>query len=357
VFCYQFFLSGVFKHVIFYFEINLERRLNIMKISFDPQASATSQSFGINKDRQPIVAGNWKCNKTSKETLDFIDQIGPSLEKYDKSDANKDNSIMVKVLDFINKLIKTLRLGQKSEQYNKLYSDKEQPMLVIAPSFLQINDFANTLGKLKLFMLGAQNGLDKHGVAHTGEVSMEQLTEKGVKAVIIGHSERRANDNETDENVNLKVKKALEVGLVPIACVGETNAEWEAKKTEEVISRQVTKALSGVGSEDVSKVVIAYEPVWAIGKGATPCSTDDADKIVGYIRNLVRTMYLDKADKVRILYGGNANPENIADLMIHNGKPTEIDGALIGGAALVPEKLASMYDQTAQAWDKVKAEA
>lgn len=292
-----------------------------MKISFDPTVSRNSQSFGINKDRQPIVAGNWKCNMTSQQALQFAEDIQPKLNKYNKPGA-----------------------------------DKNSPTLVIAPGFLQIADLFNTLSqRLMIFMLGAQNGHYKHKDAYTGEVSMEQLKEAGVETVIIGHSERRANDNETDEKVNLKVKKALASGLIPIACVGETRAEREAGRTEEVISRQVVKALSDISSEDISKVVIAYEPVWAIGKGATPCSTDEANRVVGNIRELVRETYGDKADEVRILYGGNANPDNISDLMIHNGTPTEIDGALIGGAALDPVKLASMYDQTAAAWETVKA--
>jgi len=292
-----------------------------MKISFDPTVSRNSQSFGINKDRQPIVAGNWKCNKTSEDTVKFTDKITDLLEKYNKTGAQEN-----------------------------------RPTLIVAPGYLQIRDFIDTLKRtLMVFKLGAQNGHWDHGVARTGEVSMEQLKEAGVETVIIGHSERRANDNESDEKVNLKVKKALEIGLIPIACVGETRAEREAGRTEEVISRQVVKALSGISSEDISKVVIAYEPVWAIGKGATPCSTDEANRVVGEIRNLVRTTYLGKADEVRILYGGNANPDNISDLMIHNGVPTEIDGTLIGGSALDPVKLASMYDQTAAAWEAVKA--
>ena len=176
--------------------------------------------------------------------------------------------------------------------------------------------------------LGAQNVHFAESGAYTGEISCDMLKELGVEYVIIGHSERRQYFGETDQTVNMRTLKALEKGLIPIVCVGESLEERETGKTEEVLLRQITEGLKGV--EDLSKLVIAYEPIWAIGTGKTATS-QQANETIGFIRKTLAENFCPKcAAKVRIQYGGSMKPSNAAELM----SMEEIDGGLIGGASL-----------------------
>ena len=176
--------------------------------------------------------------------------------------------------------------------------------------------------------LGAQNVHFAESGAFTGEISADMLKELGVEYVIIGHSERRQYFGETDETVNKRTLRALEAGLTPIVCVGESLEERESGKTEALLKKQVEEGFKGV--EDITKVVVAYEPIWAIGTGKTATS-EQANETIGYIRSeLARLFGKDAAEKVRIQYGGSMKPSNAKELMAME----EIDGGLIGGASL-----------------------
>lgn len=169
--------------------------------------------------------------------------------------------------------------------------------------------------------------------AFTGEISPSMLKEVAVDYVIIGHSERRQYFNETDETVNKKVLKALEHDILPILCCGETLEQRDAEKTKDVVKEQVEKGLAGVANADLEKVVIAYEPIWAIGTGKTATS-GQANDVIKYIRSVVAAIFdAELAAKVRIQYGGSVKPANVAEIM----NESDIDGALVGGASLDPE--------------------
>lgn len=187
--------------------------------------------------------------------------------------------------------------------------------------------------------LGAQN-MDYHDSgAYTGEISADMLLNLGVQYVIIGHSERREYYAETDETVNLKVLKALEKGLTPIVCVGEKLEERENGVTAEVVRKQTKLALKGVAEGDVAKVVVAYEPIWAIGTGKTATS-DDANDTIKEIRAAIKEVFGNAADEVRIQYGGSMNPKNATELMAMS----DIDGGLIGGASLKAEDFSKVVN-------------
>ena len=184
--------------------------------------------------------------------------------------------------------------------------------------------------------VGAQNVHFKESGAYTGELAANMLTEAGVKYVIIGHSERRQYFGETDETVNLRTKAALAAGLLPIVCVGESLTEREQGIMDDTVRRQTKIALLGVSAKDAKKVVIAYEPVWAIGTGKT-ATADQADEVCGIIRETVKGLYgSEVSDVIRIQYGGSMNAGNAAELL---AKPN-IDGGLIGGASLKPDDFA-----------------
>lgn len=236
--------------------------------------------------RNPIVAGNWKMFKTIAEASEFAAQVSKAAT----------------------------------------ISSVEQ---VICAPYTTLPALSNLL-KGTSIALGAQNMHFADQGAYTGEISPLMLKELGVKYVIIGHSERRQYFNETDETVNLKVKAALQHGLLPIICVGETLDEREAGKTENVVRVQTEAALAGVTAEQAKTVVFAYEPVWAIGTGKSSTSAD-ANETIHYIRQVIGSVFDQAtADQVRIQYGGSVKPDNIASYL----QESDIDGALVGGASL-----------------------
>lgn len=234
--------------------------------------------------RKPIIAGNWKMNKTIKEGLEFIEAIKGKTE-----------------------------------------GDVE--VLICAP-FTLLKDLKEATNGTNI-KIGAQNMHYEESGAFTGEVAPANLVEIGMDYVIIGHSERREYYSETDETCNKKVLKAIEVGINPILCCGETLEEREANKTIEKVKVQIEKGLSGVSKENIAKVVIAYEPIWAIGTGKTATS-EQANEVIAYIRNVVKDMFGDISQEVRIQYGGSVKPANVAEIM----SMSDIDGALVGGASL-----------------------
>ena len=235
--------------------------------------------------RKPIIAGNWKMHKTIAEALEFVNEV--------KDRVNNDKVEAVICAPFT--LLKDLKQATKGTNIK----------------------------------IGAQNMHFEEKGAFTGEISPLMLKELDMDYVVIGHSERREYFNETDETCNKKVLKALEVGIDPILCVGETLEEREAGNTKDVCKVQVEKALENVSKEDLAKVVIAYEPVWAIGTGKTATS-EDANDVIAYIREVVANLYGELANEVRIQYGGSVKPSNVAEIM----NQSDIDGALVGGASL-----------------------
>ena len=248
--------------------------------------------------RKPIFAANWKMNKGVSETEDFVKA-------------------------FLS----------KSQGLN-LPAD-----IVIAPPFLSLPKLADLLhhsipGKnAHAIQIAAQNCSEYDSGAYTGEVSVLMLREFFVHYVILGHSERRAIYGETDSTINAKIKKAREANLKPIFCIGETLAEREGGKLESVLRTQVTEGLKDVSEKDLSDIVIAYEPVWAIGTGVT-ASSEQAQDAHAFVRSIITDLYgSEPAAKLRIQYGGSVKPGNAAELMAC----PDIDGALIGGAALDPQ--------------------
>lgn len=204
------------------------------------------------------------------------------------------------------------------------------PECVFCPPYIDLIEAVH-LTKDSPVEIGAQNmHWEDHG-AFTGDIAGEMLKDIGVKFVIIGHSERRQYNNETDETVNLKAKKALELDMTPIVCCGETLEQREAGKAQEVVVGQLEEDLKDI--DDVTKVVIAYEPIWAIGTGKT-ASNEQANEACGWCRETVAKMYgQDAADQIRIQYGGSVKPDNIVALMAE----PNIDGALVGGASLTAD--------------------
>ena len=201
--------------------------------------------------------------------------------------------------------------------------------VVIGAPFVSLPAAAAGLAGSKVGLSAENASQFDHG-AYTGEVSVEMLKEVGVQFVILGHSERRAIYGETDEVINAKMKKVLASGLKPIFCIGETLAEREGGKLEDVLRTQVRGGLEGVSEADLLNSVLAYEPVWAIGTGVT-ASPEQAQEAHAFVRSLLTELYgTDTAAKIRIQYGGSVKPDNAAELMGQD----DIDGALVGGAAL-----------------------
>ncbi|HOP86546.1 MAG TPA: triose-phosphate isomerase [Syntrophorhabdaceae bacterium] len=245
-----------------------------------------------------MVAGNWKMNTAQDEAK--------ALAKY----------IVVNTQDIKN--------GE----------------VVLSPPFVYLFAVSDVI-KGSHIKLSAQNMYFEDKGAYTGEISPIMLKDAGCQYVIIGHSERRKYFNETDENINLKLKKALSTGLKPILCVGETLEEREKDITEFVVGIQIKKALYGI--QDISNIVIAYEPVWAIGTGknATP---EEAEEVHFFIREMIRKKYGNTADKLLILYGGSVTVDNIGSLI----EMKDIDGALVGGASLKGESFVGIIKKVAE---------
>ncbi|MBE5761110.1 MAG: triose-phosphate isomerase [Clostridiales bacterium] len=235
--------------------------------------------------RKPIIAGNWKMNMTPSQGAALINEMKP------------------------------------------LVADAKCDVVVCVP-YVDIPAAAEAL-KGSNIGLGAQNMNFEPKGAFTGEISADMLKELGVQYVIIGHSERRAYYAETDETVNKKVKAALDAGFTPIVCVGESLEQREAGGWEKLIADQAKAALDGVCPMCVTKVVIAYEPIWAIGTGKT-ASDEQANEAIAIIRKAVSEVYGEKAEELRIQYGGSMNAKNAQGLMAQE----QIDGGLIGGASL-----------------------
>ncbi|GAC1659859.1 MAG: triose-phosphate isomerase [Candidatus Elarobacter sp.] len=244
--------------------------------------------------RPPLVAGNWKMHKTIAEAEDFSAQLLARLER------------------------------------------RRDVEIALCPPFLSLRAVAAAVRSSDVAVF-AQNMHHAAKGAHTGEVSAPMLREVGVDGVILGHSERREQCGETDRALQLKVPAALEAGLVPILCVGETEQEREQGHTERKLRHQVQEDLNQVETDSLSEVVIAYEPIWAIGTGrvATP---EQAQEAMAFIRALVNDRSAEQARSIRIVYGGSVNADNAAELL----SLPDVDGALVGGASLDPSSFAAI---------------
>jgi triosephosphate isomerase len=245
-------------------------------------------------DRTPLIAGNWKMYKTEREAEDFIQSLLPRVSSVDGVDV----AICVPFTD-LRAMVDSAR-GSRVEVY-------------------------------------AQNMHQEPEGAFTGEVSPLMLSDVGVQGVVLGHSERRELFGETDKALALKVPSALAAGLTPILCVGETEAERENEDTDRKLRQQVKDDLAGVPNERLADVVIAYEPIWAIGTGKV-ATAEQAQEAIAFIRALVGDRDAQAAERVRILYGGSVKPENAAELLALG----DVDGALVGGASLEAESFAQI---------------
>jgi triosephosphate isomerase (TIM) len=250
--------------------------------------------------RRPVIAGNWKMYKTQVETRAFFEQFKPLVAKSTHCD------------------------------------------IVVAPPYTALSVAAEAT-KGSAIAIAAQNVHGRPEGAFTGEISAGMLIETGCTAVIIGHSERRQYFNETDETVFRKTQAALEAGLMPIVCVGEILSEREGSQTEAVLKRQFEGGLGALTPAEFSRILLAYEPVWAIGTGRT-ATPELASQAHRYLRELAAARFsIESASALRILYGGSVKPDNIKGLMAQ----PEIDGALVGGASLDPQSFASIVNYVA----------
>ena len=246
--------------------------------------------------RQKVLVGNWKMFKNIKEAAAF------------------------------------------AEEFKLLFTESEHEVGFCCP-FIQITELKKAFSGTQV-KVGAQNMHYEEEGAYTGEISPGMLTEIGVDYCIIGHSERRQYFNETDETVCLKLKAAYKHGIKPILCVGEGLDQRDAGKALSVVKDQLEKDLEGIPAGDVCELIIAYEPIWAIGTGRT-ASPEQAEEMCAFIRSVIRDLYDDKAaEKIRIQYGGSVKPANAAELMTQ----PNIDGALVGGASLKPEDFVGIVD-------------
>lgn len=236
--------------------------------------------------RKPLMAGNWKMHKTIPEAVAMVKELKEKIAGVEDVDV------------------------------------------LICPAFTALKPLADEV-KGSNINIGAQNLFWEEKGAFTGEVSPNMITDAGCTYVIIGHSERRQYFSETDETVNKKVKAALGVGLIPVVCVGETLNERETNITFKVIEKQIRDGIKDLSKEEAAKIVIAYEPVWAIGTGKT-ATPDQAQEVHSFIRKVYSEMYGSVAEGTRILYGGSVKPSNVSELM----KKEDIDGGLVGGASL-----------------------
>lgn len=246
--------------------------------------------------RTPIIAGNWKMHYNVEEAVKAVEEL------------------------------KNLVKDSKCE-------------VVVCPTFVCLDAVVKATKGTNI-KVGAQNVHFEEKGAFTGEIAPGMLEAMGINYVVVGHSERRQYFNETDETVNKKLKACYAHNLVPILCVGEALEEREANITEEVIGRQIKLDLVGLAAEQVEKLVIAYEPIWAIGTGKT-ATADQANETIAFIRKCITNLYgSEVAQKTRIQYGGSVKPSTIAEQMAKS----DIDGALVGGASLVPSDFAAIVN-------------
>jgi triosephosphate isomerase (TIM) len=249
--------------------------------------------------RTPLIAGNWKMNHTPLQARSFFTDLGAL----------------------------TSSVGNNAE------------VLLCVP-FISLEASLDGSRKVQGVNVGAQNMHFENDGAYTGEISASMLRAIGVRYVILGHSERREYFGETDEIVNKKMKKALENGLSPILCVGEVLAERKEGRQNEVVRNQLLAGLNGIGGTAFAHLVIAYEPVWAIGTGET-ASPEQAQEMHRFIRDVIQELYSEsEANRVRILYGGSMKPDNAGDLL---GQP-DVDGGLIGGASMKADSFYSIIE-------------
>lgn len=249
--------------------------------------------------RKLIIAGNWKMNKSLEEAVEFVKEVQDKLP-----DASVVESVIGAPALFLPTMIQT----------------RTNDQLVIA----------------------AQNCYTEDAGAFTGEISPKSLAEVGVQYVIIGHSERREYFNESNQFINEKAKAIFRNGMLPIICCGESLEQRESGETEPWIKEQITEALAGLNADQVKQLVIAYEPIWAIGTGKSS-SAELANETCGFIRSVVEELYSqDVANAVRIQYGGSVKPDNIAQYLAEE----HIDGALVGGASLEPTSFIQLLEVT-----------
>jgi triosephosphate isomerase len=241
--------------------------------------------------RRKLLMGNWKMNKLTSEAAQFAQQADELLALAKESDID----------------------------------------VGVAPTFISLRKVRKYAPAT--FIVAAQNCHYKTNGAYTGEVSIPMLLDIGINTVIIGHSERRAYDNETSEKCNLKILELLKANMMPIYCVGETLEQFENNLTTDIVKDQLIKGLKDVAIEDLAKLVIAYEPVWSIGTGKN-ASKEIAENVCAFIRSTIADLYTkEAAENVRILYGGSVKPDNVKAYMSMDN----IDGALVGGASLAIE--------------------
>ena len=246
-------------------------------------------------DRTPLLAANWKMHKTIEETERFL-------------------------AEFLAK------------------APESGPEAMVCPPFPSLKTAVEHCAQSRV-RVAAQNMHEEEEGAFTGEVSAPMLLELGVQGVILGHSERRQYFGESDEALARKVPGALSAGLEPILCVGENEAQRDSGETEGILTRQIEADLADVPEDRLAEVVIAYEPIWAIGTGRT-ATPEQAQEAIALIRGLVESRSAEAAGAVRILYGGSVKPDNAAELI----SQLDVDGALVGGASLDPSDFAAIVD-------------
>ena len=254
--------------------------------------------------RVPLISGNWKMNMNHFEAIQLVQKLGYALAKHDFEAVN----------------------------------------VTVHPPFTDIRSVQTVIDADRMkFLLGAQNCHSEISGAFTGEVSTAMLSKMAVSYVIVGHSERRHFFGETDEDVASKAVAVHAQGMTPIVCVGETLEQRENGNAREIVETQVRGSLSGLKKNQLANIVVAYEPVWAIGTGVT-ASVDDAQGMCSHIRHVVESMQTGAGEAVRIQYGGSVKPSNATELMAC----ADIDGALVGGAALDSESFARivMYQES-----------
>lgn len=247
--------------------------------------------------RKPLIAGNWKMFKTCQEA------------------------------------------GETASKLVELVASVTDRDIMIAPPFTALFVVADKI-KGRNISLGAQNLFWENEGAYTGEISSAMLVSTGCNYVIIGHSERRQHFNETNETVNKKLNSAIQNGLMPILCIGESEKERDANETFSVLDKQIKKGLEGFSPDNLKTLVIAYEPIWAIGTGKTATS-DQAQEVHKFLRELIKKLFNSSlSNSIRILYGGSVKPNNIKELM----GMSDIDGALVGGASLQADSFSEIIN-------------